>query len=190
MFTDTVNAARHTPDKLARMVNHVAEEVVGLYSYLGPKAYYCKKIVEGDEEITRISENVNRSIIEKVKKSYGKAFKNLSIEMNNDVHKFVKIHQNPRTLGKLELICLFGETPSPSASESGKTLFTHEMEAVMAIKKRYIESLKEEEWGAIDEKYGFVHMDVPVSEIMDGIIFFKNRIMELNLILRGYHEIT
>ena len=38
MFTDAVNSAKDTPYKFARIVNHVAKEMVGLYSYLGPKA--------------------------------------------------------------------------------------------------------------------------------------------------------
>ena len=161
------------PDRFARIVNHVAKEVVGLYSYLGPKAYHLKKIVEGDEEITRMSESVHRSMVEKDKKSYDKAFKNLSIGMNNDVHEIVKIYQNPKPMGQLELICLFGETRNLNGPESGKPVFTHAMEAVMDIKKRYIETLQEEDWSAIEETYSFVHMDVPANETKDGIMYVK-----------------
>ena len=55
---DAVNAAKDIPDKFARVVNHVAKEVVALNSYLGPNVYHIKKLVEGDEEITKMTERV------------------------------------------------------------------------------------------------------------------------------------
>ena len=63
---DGINAAS---DKFARCVNHVAQEVITLNYYLGAKAYYFKKIVEGDEEVTRLAEGIRRSVVDRDNKS-------------------------------------------------------------------------------------------------------------------------
>ena len=53
-----------------------------------------------------------------------------------------------------------------------------------------MESLQKSGWDTIDEPYGFVKMYLPSGEIKDGIIYVKNRIMELNITLREYQERT
>ena len=50
-------------------VNHVAKEVIALHCYLGAKAYHFKKIVEVDVKVTRLSESIQRSIVERDNKS-------------------------------------------------------------------------------------------------------------------------
>ena len=147
---DAVHAAKDIPDKFARVVNHVAKEVVALSSYLGPKAYHFKKIVEGDEAITTMTEFVNRSMMDWDKRSYAKAFKSLSIELDGDIHEFLKVHQSSMKVRQPELVCLFGQVQSPNTPDNNKTVFSHAVEAVLDIKKRYMESLQDTDRGAIE----------------------------------------
>ena len=74
-----------------------------------------------------MTESVKRSIVDRDNKSYAKAFKNLSIEMNGDVFEFLKVHQNPKTMVQLEMVYLFGEIKSPNKPETNKTIFEHAM---------------------------------------------------------------
>ena len=74
MFMDSANAANDISDKFARCLSHVAKKVIALHCYLGAKAYHFKKLVEGDEEVTRLTESVKISIVDRDNKSYLKVF--------------------------------------------------------------------------------------------------------------------
>ena len=46
MFVRSIDNATDTTDKFAGVINYVAQEIVGLYTYLGSKAYHFKRIIE------------------------------------------------------------------------------------------------------------------------------------------------
>ena len=78
-FTDRVVVeailqSKDVSDKYARLVNFIAREVVALYPYLGQKAYYFKRILEKDEQVTDLKEGIQRSLMDWDGKSYGKEF--------------------------------------------------------------------------------------------------------------------
>ena len=79
-------------DKYARLINFLAREIVALNTYLGQKAYYFKRILEKDEQITNLKESIHRSLMDWDGKSYGKQFRDLSNGLNLDTMFFLKIY--------------------------------------------------------------------------------------------------
>ena len=47
MFRDWINAMNNLSNKCARVVNHVAKEIVALHCYLGANAYHFKNWLRG-----------------------------------------------------------------------------------------------------------------------------------------------
>ena len=46
------------------MVNFIVREVVALYPFLGQEAYYFKRILEKDEQVTDLKEGIQRSLMD------------------------------------------------------------------------------------------------------------------------------
>ena len=62
LFVRSIDNAAETKDKFAQVINFVAQEIVGLYTYLGSKAYRFKRIIEEHNELKKLSQDVNRSL--------------------------------------------------------------------------------------------------------------------------------
>ena len=80
-----------------------------------------------------MTEDVNRSMLDCDKRSYAKPSKSLSKDLDGDTLEFLKVHQSPMTVMQLELVCLFGQTQSPNATDNTKTLLSPTVESVLEI---------------------------------------------------------
>ena len=75
VFVRSIDNAAKTTDKFARVINFVAQEIFGLYTYLGSKAYHFKRIIEEHYELKKLTEEVNRSLNSRDNKDYSGALR-------------------------------------------------------------------------------------------------------------------
>ena len=108
---------------------------MALNPYLCQKAYYFKRILEKDEQVTDLKESIHRSLMDWDGKSYGKQFQDLSIGLNADTLEFFKTQQVLRTLRQLELVCIFGNPQSPNAKNNDKSLYRCAVEELCISKE-------------------------------------------------------
>merc|ERR1711954_248663 len=124
-------------------------------------------------------------------KSYGKEFRDLCVGLNVDTSEMLRIHHVLRTPRQLELVCIFGSPQCPNARNNDKTLFSMAVDGVLEIKRRYMhESMEEVHWDTIGEDFDFAWMDVLPVEVKKGILYVKNQVFELNILLQDYKEKT
>ena len=123
-------------DKYTRWVIFLAREVVALNPYLGQKAYYFKRILEKDEQVTDLKQHIHRSFLNWDGKSCCKQLQDLKIGLNSNTLEFLNIHWVLRAPRLLDLVCIFGSPQRPNAININQSLFSVAVDGVMEIKRR------------------------------------------------------